>query len=420
MSLFRSVSDILPGLSPASFRGVRFEAVNIEHEVGRRLVTHFFPGVDAQAREDQGELRGPITVNGFVIGDDYIARARVLEAALLAPGPGTLSHPWRGEMRVVVPAGAKISFTSTELRVMRFQATFEPEGAGLAAGLSTLSRLTGALDAIRSAAAGFVLDVLTARSVPVLALSVAADMLRETTALATKLATRAPNGVRLTSVLEILAADFARNPSALLAGRVVADIPERLMMAARPALRPAIAPGGTSPPVRPEPMPPREGARLALAIAGDAAARAFLMNADQVARASVHAGIVSAAVAIAARIPFESREEALAWRGDLDQALELSASLAAALTASAPAPASRLYSAVTEARSSLGADFNQIVGRLPRTRIVRAPGVPVMLIAYDLAGDDPRRVVALANEITRRNRLSHPAFTPEEGVEVLR
>jgi prophage DNA circulation protein len=420
MSLFRSVSDILPGLSPASFRGVRFEAVNIEHEVGRRLVTHFFPGVDAQAREDQGELRGPITVNGFVIGDDYIARARVLEAALLAPGPGTLSHPWRGEMRVVVPAGAKISFTSTELRVMRFQATFEPEGAGLAAGLSTLSRLTGALDAIRSAAAGFVLDVLTARSVPVLALSVAADMLRETTALATKLATRAPNGVRLTSVLEILAADFARTPSAALASRVVSDLPQALIAAARPNLRPAIAPGGASPPVRPDPMPPREGSRLALAIAADIDARPFTMAADEVARASMHAATVSAAAAIAARIPFESREEALAWRGDLDRALERAAGMAAALTTRAPGPASRLYSAITDARSGLGADFNQIIGRLPRTRIMRAPGVPVMLIAYDLAGDDPGRVLALAAEITRRNRIAHPAFTPDEGVEVLR
>ncbi|MFN6981363.1 MAG: hypothetical protein ACK4NU_05485, partial [Brevundimonas sp.] len=39
------------------------------------------PGVDAQAREDQGRIDGPVSVAGFVIGDDYVARAPALEAA---------------------------------------------------------------------------------------------------------------------------------------------------------------------------------------------------------------------------------------------------------------------------------------------------------------------------------------------------
>ncbi|MEH0069143.1 DNA circularization N-terminal domain-containing protein [Pannonibacter sp. Pt2-lr] len=56
--MFSSTSDLLPGLRQGSFRGVPFEIIDISHEVGRRIVTHFFPGVDAQAREDQAVSTG--------------------------------------------------------------------------------------------------------------------------------------------------------------------------------------------------------------------------------------------------------------------------------------------------------------------------------------------------------------------------
>lgn len=418
--MFANASELLPGLQPAAFRGVRFDVVDVSHEVGRRIVTHFFPGVDAQAREDQGEMRGPIAVAGFLIGDDYVGRARALDAALRAPGPGTLVHPWLGELRVVVPAGAKIKFSVSELRVMRFEATFEPEAGSLAGGVSTLSRLVSSLDLVRSAASGLVTAALAARGVPVLALSAATDVATAVVAAARSEAARTRNAGPLSDALDGLARDIARRPGATTLAAAGPRLSREIAAASRPRLRPAVAAGGAAPPARPEPIPARDGASLALRVAAAAERRRATLPADIAMRAAIHAAIVAASVETAAAIAFESREEAWRWRDDLDAGLDRAASLVAPLTLSLPGPASQLWTALRETRAALGADFNEIVGRLPRTAIVRAGGVPVLLLAYDLAGDAPASVFAQAAEITRRNRLANPAFTPADGVEVLR
>lgn len=419
MTTFRSAQDLLPGLQPGSFRGVPFELVDVGHQVGRRIVTHFFPGVDAQAREDQGAHDGEIRAIGFVIGDDYVARARALEAALRAPGPGTLVHPWLGEIRAVVPQGAKLRFQTIELRVMRFEITFEREVAQLAGGLATLPRLLGGLGAIRAAAGGLIEAALASRNSTVIALAAAVDVAGEVLRISAGEAERAENGAPLAAAITSTRRRLARRPDAASLAALPVSLGEAIEGAARRRRRSAVAPG-PRPAARPNPIPPRIAARMALRMLSPVADLRATMRSDRATRAALNASLATGAVAAASAIEYESREEAKAQAAALDAALQASAALASALAPEMPGPASRLWRAIGDARAALAIDINEIIGRLPRTRRVVAPGVPVMLLAYDLAGDDPRSVFDQAAEITRRNRLANPAFTPGDGVEVLR
>lgn len=418
MTLFNSTSDLLPGLSQGAFRGVKFEIVDAEHETGRRIVTHFFPGVDPQAREDQGRLDGPIKVMGLIVGEDYVERARQLEAALGQPGPGTLVHPWLGELRVVVPAGARIRFSTGELRVARFDIVFEREVEQLATGQASASRLSGSLGKVRSGAAGLLGSALASRLAPVNALDVAFTLGNQLMTSALSEALQLQNGAALAESVSGLLRSVASNPTQSQIVEAVSALSSLVGKAAKSRPRPAIAIGRNVLAEEPVPTSAASTARLALKIAQEADEVFPLGLPDKAAKAAWHAGLVSAAIEAAALIDFEAREEAFDWRKDLDEALAKSSSLASSLTESLPGPAAILTSLLRETRSALFTDFNEIIGQLPRTVMIRG-GLPALMIAYDLKGNSPAEVAKFANDIVRRNKLANPAVTPRDGVEVL-
>lgn len=88
---------------PAAFRGVPFVVSDATTKVGRRVVMHEFPFADQPQSEDLGRKAGEFSVEGFLIGDDYLGEMRRLIGALTEPGPGTLEHPSMGTMQVVLP-----------------------------------------------------------------------------------------------------------------------------------------------------------------------------------------------------------------------------------------------------------------------------------------------------------------------------
>lgn len=418
MTLFTNASELLPGLSQGSFRGVKFEIVDAEHEVGRRIVTHFFPGVDPQAREDQGRLDGPVKVMGLIVGEDYIARAKALEAALKQAGPGTLVHPWLGEMRVVVPFGARIRFSTGELRVARFDVLFEPETERLASSRSSASRLASSTGSLRAAAGGLLSSALVARLSPVNALDAAFTIGNTLLGSAISGAERLKDGAALADTLSTLLRTVSSNPTLDAVAGAVPELSRLMGLAARPRPRPAIAVGGNNPPAPPATPDPAATARLALQIAGEAAAISPLIVSERAAQAAYYSALTSASIEAAVLIGFEAREEAYGWREDLDGALAKSIQLSGGLTETLPGPAATLTRALRETRSALFTDLNEVIGRLPRTVVVRG-GLPALMIAYDLSGDAPDSVAEFAADITRRNRLPNPAVTPLTGIEVL-
>ncbi len=97
-------------LRPASFRGIAFQVSDTDFGAGRRVQVHEYPQRDTPWIEDLGRAVREISVEGFLIGTDYIAQANRLLAALERAGPGTLMHPWLGSMQVCLVQPARVRF----------------------------------------------------------------------------------------------------------------------------------------------------------------------------------------------------------------------------------------------------------------------------------------------------------------------
>lgn len=101
-------------LRDASFRGVPFEVEGDSGTFGRRTQVHEYPQRDKPWSEDLGRATRNFEVTAFLIGDDYLARRDALLAALETEGPGTLVHPWYGELEVSVREPARVSHSSRD------------------------------------------------------------------------------------------------------------------------------------------------------------------------------------------------------------------------------------------------------------------------------------------------------------------
>lgn len=93
--------------------------------VGRRAVVHEFPLSDTPQPEDLGRKATEFTVDGFLIGDDYIDQMQRLIGALTFPGPGTLVHPSHGTKQVVLAQPGRLRESFIEKRgLVSFTLTF--------------------------------------------------------------------------------------------------------------------------------------------------------------------------------------------------------------------------------------------------------------------------------------------------------
>ena len=89
-------------LRTASFRGVPFHYLDTSLEGGRRAVLHEFPLRDTPSSEDLGCRAKRFSIRAYVDGDGYMAARDALQTALDAAGPGTLVHPYRGNISVQI------------------------------------------------------------------------------------------------------------------------------------------------------------------------------------------------------------------------------------------------------------------------------------------------------------------------------
>lgn len=88
-------------LRPASFRGVPFQ-VDDEGTFGRRVQVHEYPNRDKPYTEDLGRAARRFTINAYLVGDDFFEVRDRLIVAIDTPGPGTLVHPYYGEIAVCI------------------------------------------------------------------------------------------------------------------------------------------------------------------------------------------------------------------------------------------------------------------------------------------------------------------------------
>ena len=118
-------------LRPASFRSVAFEVESHTESGGRRLVQHEYPLRDTPYAEDLGRKAGSWQVEAFLVRSrltDYAASRDELRKALTAQGPGTLIHPYLGELTVCVD-GYTLKESTREGGYCTFSISFVEAGA---------------------------------------------------------------------------------------------------------------------------------------------------------------------------------------------------------------------------------------------------------------------------------------------------
>lgn len=424
MGLFDDPQSLLPGLKPAHFRGVQFFMPDVTHEVGRRVFVTLFPGIDEASFDDLGRHDGPVRLTGLIIGDDYVTRALALQAALQTAGTGTLLHPWLGEMTVIVADPASIHFSAIELRVVRFDASFRPVSARVPGFASSASRLLGSAAGVLSTLTSFAaatrsgtlaVSTIAAARTTILA---GADIITARAASSTG----APDLVQpidtiRTALDAVVDAVGEGDAVAAFAAQLVA-LPEPIGTLAAGLVTPAI--GSYSGAIATSSLAARAGATLLVDIAAAVREVDAIGMPAAAARLVIEVSALARAVEVAAEISYESRQDAMAWRDLLEAALEQAEADAIALAPLAPGQVAPVLGAVAQLRANLAADLNEIIGRLPPVRVFTLPDVTsAWLIAQHFAGNDATMVVAMYEDIVRRNRLRHPGAVPPEGVEVL-
>lgn len=116
-------------LRPASFRGVAFEVESHSESGGRRIELHEYPLRDTPYAEDLGKKVGKWQIEAFLVNgkNGYAERRDKLRDALNASGPGTLIHPYLGELSVSVD-GYSLKETTREGGYCTFSISFVEAG----------------------------------------------------------------------------------------------------------------------------------------------------------------------------------------------------------------------------------------------------------------------------------------------------
>lgn len=397
-------------IRPASFRGVPFGVYADDKEGGRRTVVHEFPQREEVYVEDMGAATTRFTVQAFVLGPDYMSRRDELERVLSEPGPGTLIHPWYGEITVSPFAPYKVKHAAQDGGMCVFALSFALDAAP-SSPASGVDRRGHALEksgfagrmSIRAFDAAFDVDGQTAFVVEQAYHAVTGSITRVQAVLGGDVngisgllgATTgydflpwASTGQNLWNVFQGLSA------SALAGGKSQAQLAADWQKAAAVEA--------------PTPVAKNPGSTRARIAANDTAVNAFTR----------HIAVVESARAMALAVP-ESRAQARDLRegfmGALDLVLVEEDGEEAPLGMARPVLPDGLYAAFAETRAATLAALAEAARSAPEViDYTPATVLPSLPLCYRLSGD-----IALDADLTVRNGIIHPGFVPVRQLEVL-
>lgn len=395
----------------ASFRGVSFGVSADDKEGGRRTVVHEFPQRDDVFVEDLGQAPNRFVVQAFVVGPDYMERRDALERALAEPGPGTLVHPWYGEVTVSQFAPFKVKHTAMDGGMAVFTLSFvrDSEPASPNATVNPkirsldLSKLVGLLScdvfdaAFELAGQGAWVVEEAYSSVTAAVTRVQAILGGDVNAIAATLgAVTGYDFLSWTSAGQKLWAVYQNlGAVALASGKSRADLAsDWVKIASQTVLTP---------------VPENPGSTRARIAANDQAVNAFTR----------HIAVVEAAANMALAVP-ESRTQAKELReGFMDtlDAVLMDESGEPGVDDNAPVPLpDALYVALTDVRATTLAALAVAARSAPEVVSFTPVAVlPSLVLCYRLSGG-----IALDSDLIARNHILHPGFVPAEELEVLR
>ncbi len=154
--------------NPASFRGAAFFLDSADLEVGRRVNVQRYPGRDAHTTRDLGRNPRSITINAYLIGDEYQDARDALLDAIEAAGPGTLVHPYYGRMEAVVTGPARVQESRQEGGFARvtFTLTRQSQAPALTRRPDTRGRLESARTAVTDGVRAHFVDTFDVVGMP--------------------------------------------------------------------------------------------------------------------------------------------------------------------------------------------------------------------------------------------------------------
>jgi len=112
----------------ASFRGVQFWVEVSDAEIGRKTITHEFPGRDDVMVEDIGRSPRRFKLEAFVLGNKYQRERDLLINEFEIAGPGELVHPFWGEMTVTIEGPVTVRESTKHGGMVRFSLTVVEKG----------------------------------------------------------------------------------------------------------------------------------------------------------------------------------------------------------------------------------------------------------------------------------------------------
>jgi prophage DNA circulation protein len=112
----------------ASFRGAPFFVATADSAYGRRVATHEHAQRDVPYNEDMGRKVRAFTVDAYLLGTNYNLARDALIKACETLGPGTLVHPYRGDLTVNC-TDLRVSESSSELSFCRLSISFVEAGS---------------------------------------------------------------------------------------------------------------------------------------------------------------------------------------------------------------------------------------------------------------------------------------------------
>lgn len=376
----------------ASFRGVPFFVEASERAGGRRAVVHEFPLRDDPFVEDLGRRARSFRIDGYAIGDDYLAQKDALLSALEdEAGPGELVHPYYGVRRAIC-VGVSVRESRAEGGMATFALEFAEAPASALAPVEVVDdvAVVGAgADAAIAASQAELVAQYDARGLPAFTF---ASVERALTGAAAALERELSPVVRLTQELAELtsrialltaqASSLVRQPAAAFGAlhAVITGLAET-----------AVAAPGDVVDALLRAYPVDLGREVVATTATRGRERA-----NQLALAGALRRIIAIEAArLAPRVTFATIEEATVVR---DQVAEM-------LEEQAAAAGDEAYPALVDLRSSV---LRAVPGSAVFARVVTATRrvpVPSLVLAYQLYGSVDRE-----GDIIARNRIRHPGF----------
>lgn len=394
-----------PQLERASFRGVLFTCTSHDIKAGRRTADHVFPKRDLGYREDMGRADREFTLTAYLNGDNVFDQRDRLLAALEAPGPGELFHPWLGRLMVVAKPSS-VREARNARRQAELSLTFIEAGrASVNTGWrDTRASLRTAAKAVAPAAETSLANRYSQSRTPGFVKGDASMVLTEAAVGGEQIRLNTP-GQALSGFEVMRAIDTVLSTATTgiaSPAKIVTGLSGMMLSLA-----------GASPDQRRayhnfESVFRRFGSLLPGIPLTTSNRRRQRQNRDAL-TSTVRLLALSSAVQVAASVPHRDYQEAVTWRTRVCEWCDEETQAASA------ARDDELFGAVTGLRTAYVDRVTEDIGTLAPVRAVRLPTVmPTLAAAYRIHGDARR-----AEEVEARNRSRmtqlHPGFLPADA-----